>query len=581
MGFAGRRATILVSSLLCSVLLSPVVATAAVRTAPTTAKKKAAAVHVAPVPAKKKTVSTGKAAAKKTVAKAPAKKVVKAPAKKVVKAPAKKVVKAPVKKVVKAAPKKVVKAPVKKVVRATAVKTTSVPTRASRLALVKTAKSINYYPSDAGWSAMWTNFNAAKIEADLTKAKALGADNVRVIVFPTSFGFPKPKADYTANLAKFISIADARGMTVRLTLFDWWAGYYDTAGSVAWAKSLLTPYANDRRVLSVEVQNEFDATNTQAVAWAKKVIPGLRAAVPTMPLTLSVSGTAGIAGLSQIRTAFAATPLDYLDFHFYGNSERALTEIRKAQAAAGSLPIVIGETGLSTAGADSEGDQAAFLARVFAAARAAKVGSVSPWTLYDFSNGAIPSNSAVSKIPAQYKFGLYRADGSAKPAVNVVKAYWAGQALSNNVLDLGFEVSNGNSPWRPYLSERGSAVRVTGNARTGTGSVSFSDTRRNGTDLPSLRIAPITPVQPGAKWHAEAWAKGKNVTGTNQIALSWFDANNKWLGQAQSKQVAAGTTGWIRLTVDATAPAGAASVQLHLKSGDNKGTVWFDDVVLS
>ncbi|WP_285555820.1 glycosyl hydrolase [Actinoplanes regularis] len=543
------------------------------RTAPTPAKKKAAAVHVAPVPTKKKAVSTGKAAAKKTAAKAPAKKVVKA-------AP-KKVVKAPVKKVVKAAPKKVVKAPVKKVVRATAVKTTSVPTRASRLALVKTAKSINYYPSDAGWSAMWTNFNAAKIEADLTKAKALGADNVRVIVFPTSFGYPKPKADYTANLAKFISIADARGMTVRLTLFDWWSGYGDTAGSVTWAKTVLTPYANDRRVLSVEVQNEFDATNTQAVAWAKKVIPGLRAAVPTMPLTLSVSGTAGITGLSQIRTAFAATPLDYLDFHFYGNSERALTEIRKAQAAAGSLPIVIGETGLSTAGVDSEGDQAAFLARVFAAARAAKVGSVAPWTLYDFSNGAIPSNSAVSKIPAQYKFGLYRADGSAKPAVNVVKAYWAGQALGNNVLDLGFEAGNSNSAWGPYFSKGGSAVRVAGNARTGFGSVQFSATRRNGIDLPSLRIAPITPVQPGGKWHAEAWAKGQNATGSNQIALSWFDANNKWLGQAQSKQLPAGTTGWIRLTVDATAPAGAASVQLHLKSGDNSGTVWFDDVVLS
>ena len=91
----------------------------------------------------------------------------------------------------------------------------------------------------------------------------------------------------------------------------------------------------------------------------------------------------------------------------------------------------------------------------------------------------------------------------------------------------------------------------------------------------------MAPVQPGQKWHAEAWAKGQNATGTSEIALSWFDANDRWLGQTSSKRVAAGTTGWTKLTVTATAPAGAASVQLHLKSGDNKGSVWFDDVTLS
>jgi hypothetical protein len=475
---------------------------------------------------------------------------------------------------------KPVPAPAKKPGTATTVKKSAVPTVASRLTAVRSAKTINYYPSNAGWSAMWTNFDPAKIEADLTKAKALGADNVRVIVFPTAFGYPAPKADYAAKLAKFISIADGEGLTVKLTLFDWWAGYTDTAGSAAWAKAVLAPYANDPRVLSVEVQNEFDPTDSRAVTWVKKIIPALRAAVPTIPLTLSVSGTTGSNGLAQIRTALAATPVDYLDYHFYGNSERALAEIRKAQTAAGSYPIVIGETGLSTA-SGNEGDQAAYLARVFAAAKAAGVGSVAPWTLSDFSTGAIPANSAVSRIPAQYKFGLYRADGSAKPAASVVKTYWAGQTSANSVLDLGFEASANNTPWRPYLTEEGAAERVIGTARTGAGSVRFTGTTRTGAGLPSLRTSPVTPVQPGLRWHAEAWAKGQDLTGTTEIALSWFDANDKWLGQTQSKPLPTGTTGWTKLTVDATAPAGAAGVQLHLKSGDNKGTVWFDDVALS
>ena len=453
-------------------------------------------------------------------------------------------------------------------------------TLASRLAAVQTARTINYYPSNAGWSAMWTAFDAARVEQDMAKAAELGADNVRIIVFPQSFGFPKPKPEYAERLRKFVSIADSQGLTVKLTLFDWWSAYPDAAGSAAWAQALLAPYADDPRVLSVELKNEFVSTDPNAVAWVRRLIPAVRAAVPQMPLTLSVDGQSGAAGLARIKASLVDTPLDYYDYHFYGNSERALAEIRRAQAAVSPDPIVIGETGLSTA-TSSEGEQAAFLARVFKAAEVAGVRSVAPWTLYDFADGAIPSNSQVSRVPAQYKFGLYRADGSAKPAVNVVRAGWQDRPLAETVLDLGFEFSPGSSPWRPYLADEGVAVRARDMGRTGTNSARFTGTTRTATTLPSVRTSPVTPVQAGQAWHAEAWARGLNVTGANEIALSWFDINDKWLGQNTSKRVAAGTTDWTRLTVDAVAPAGATSVQLHLKSGDNKGSVWFDDVELS
>ncbi|WP_433791487.1 cellulase family glycosylhydrolase [Actinoplanes sp. CA-252034] len=450
----------------------------------------------------------------------------------------------------------------------------------SRLAAVTTARTINYYPSNAGWSAMWTNFNAARIEDDLAKAAALGADNVRIIVFPQAFGFPTPRPEYADRLRKFISIAGSQGLTVKLTLFDWWSGYSDAAGSAAWAKAVLTPYADDRRVLSVELKNEFVSTDPAAVAWVKKLIPAVRAAVPKMPLTLSVDGQSGAAGLARIRAALTGTPLDYYDFHFYGNSERALAEIQRAQAAVAPDPLVIGETGLSTA-TSSEGEQAAFLARTFTAAAAAGVRSVAPWTLYDFSDGAIPSNSQVSKVPAQYRFGLFRADGTAKPATSVVRNAWAGNRVTDDLLDLGFEASPGSSPWRPYLTDEGAIARTRGTARTGVYSARFTGTVRNGSSLPSIRTSPVDPVRAGQSWHAEAWTRGAGVTGSNEIALSWFDINDRWLGQSSSKQVAKGDSGWTRLTVDAVAPAGATSVQLHLKSGDNKGTVWFDDVALS
>ncbi|HWS31202.1 MAG TPA: glycosyl hydrolase [Actinoplanes sp.] len=454
----------------------------------------------------------------------------------------------------------------------------------TRLAAVTTAKSINYYPTNAGWSAMWTGFDAARVDADMARAAALGADNVRVIVFPQAFGYPRPKADYAERLRKFISIADANNLTVKLTLFDWWANYSDAAGSAAWAKSVLAPYAEDSRVLSVELKNEFVSTDQAAIDWVRQLVPAVRAAVPDMPLTLSVDGQSGAAGLGRIKAALVDAPLDYYDFHFYGNSERALAEIRRAQEAVAPDPIVIGETGMSTAAVGSEGEQGAYLARTFRAAAAAGVGSVSPWTLYDFADGAIPSNSQVSKVPAQYKFGLFRADGTPKFAASVVQAAWSGAELTNDLLDLGFEAGATASPWRPYLTDDGGtavAARTREVARSGEFSARFSGTVREGSNLPSIRTAPVAPVLGGQKWHAEVWARGEQVTGSNEMALSWFDVNGKWLGQNSSKQVAKGDSGWTRLTVDAVAPAGATGVQLHLKSGDNKGSVWFDDVVVS
>jgi hypothetical protein len=381
------------------------------------------------------------------------------------------------------------------------------------------------------------------------------------------------------KLATFVDLAGARGMTVKLTLFDWWGDYADVTRSTAWATAILKPFRDDKRVISVELQNEFNPTNAAGIAWAKKIVPAVRAAVPTMPLTFSVDGASGATGMRLIKNALAATPLDYFDFHFYTNSERALAVIRTAQATVAPTPMVIGEVGLNTL-QNTEGEQAAFLARVFEAAEQAGVQSVAPWTLTDFAPGAIPESN-VAKLPAQYNYGLYRTDGTAKRAAAVVRAGFTGGALPADLLDNGFELAAGLTPWRAYLPELGLAVKTQSAARTGKWSVSLANTGKTAAGSPSFRVAPIAAVEAGQRWHGEVWARGNAVTGTNQIALSWFDANDKWLGGASSAAVRPGTTGWTRLTVDGVAPAGSASLQVHLKSGDNAGTVWFDDVVVT
>jgi hypothetical protein len=193
---------------------------------------------------------------------------------------------------------------------------------------------------------------------------------------------------------------------------------------------------------------------------------------------------------------------------------------------------------------------------------------------------AIPA-SAVANIPAQYSFGLYRTDGTAKPAAAVVKAAWTGTSYPSSVMDLGFENPVGQTPWRAYLPELGIAAKTQTAARTGKWSVQLSNTAKSASGSPSYRVAPITPVQFGQRWHAEVWARGNVATGTTQIALSWFDKNGRWLGGTSSAWLPTGTTEWTKLSVDATAPAGVASLQIHMKSGANTGTVWFDDVAVS
>ncbi|WP_436535299.1 cellulase family glycosylhydrolase [Actinoplanes sp. HUAS TT8] len=454
------------------------------------------------------------------------------------------------------------------------------PTLAGRLAAVADAKTMNYYPSGAGWSAMWTRFDAVQVDSDLARIAALGADSVRIVVFPRVFGFPTPDPEYLDRLGDFISIAAMHNLTVKLTLFDWWSRYKSVRGSVEWAEAVIGPYTDDPRVIAVEVKNEMSPEDEPAVRWVRHVLPAIREFAPTMPLTVSVDGHAGPDGLAELRDVLGDVRLDYYDYHFYGESEQALADIRRARAAVAPDLMVIGETGLST-GVGSPGEQAAYLARVFRAAAVAGVGSVSPWTLTDFSAGAIPAGSMVATLPAQYQFGLYRTDGTAKPAAAVVRAAWRGTESSDDVLDLSFEQDNDDSPWRDNLPEVGVATQTTEYAHSGTHSVRFSDTGRDMRGLPSLRISPVTPVRGGQEWSASAWARGEDATGTNEIALSWFDDEGRWIRQDRSARLPHGTTDWTKLTVDVIAPDDAAGVQLHLKSGDNAGSVWFDDVSLS
>src|SRR5690349_14755417 len=86
-------------------------------------------------------------------------------------------------------------------------------------------KLINYFPAHGGWSFMWQRWDAATLDADFARIAALHANTVRLILQAATFGYPSPAPAMQARLARTVALAQAHGLRVQLTLFDWWYRY--------------------------------------------------------------------------------------------------------------------------------------------------------------------------------------------------------------------------------------------------------------------------------------------------------------------------------------------------------------------
>ena len=304
---------------------------------------------------------------------------------------------------------------------------------------------MNYYPAAASWTNMWTNWNANVLRHDFSRIHALGANAVRIIVFPDTFGWPAISPLMMARFASTLNIAADSRLAVQVTLFDWWDSYDEISLSQAWLKSFLGPYASDPEIQLVELKNEVDPADSAEVAWVRALLPTLRSIMPRTPSTVSVSGTAGPAGFVQLREEIAGSPLDVADMHFYGEEASAYDWMLAAKRAAGTLPLFIGEFGARNTDANGTGANAAALQQahwfrvVFAAAREAGVSVPAPWTLYDFKPGTVPS---AEKDPGA--FGLYSDTGRWRPSVAVVKEAFTRRSRVKNVPRI----------WSRYLSGR-------------------------------------------------------------------------------------------------------------------------------
>jgi hypothetical protein len=452
-------------------------------------------------------------------------------------------------------------------------------------------KIMNYYPMVNNWSLMWSSWDPATINSDFALIASLHANVVRVIVQSSTVGYPDPTSTMLNEISQMIQMADNNGLKVQLTLFDYFSSYTDISGSKTWANAVVSPYAGDPRIAFIELQNEISTTSSAAMTWAQTMIPYLQSISGGIPVTVSVTLNL-LVSLPQLITALGTSQPDFYDVHQYSYApQEAYYQTAQAQqmAAAQGKPVLVGETGQSTNAAgftqlpvpatqtSYEAFQDYFYRLEFTADAGLGIPPAAPWILWDFTT--CPS---CTSTPAEENYGLYRTDGTAKPAAATVSSVFNGNpvdtSFNNGFEEYDLDPTHGNMPllWQDVTASP--AVNAEDTTVSHSGCCSASISNATGTGTPSLWAWPVANINPsGGSYTASVWVKGLNAAGTTQICIVYYTnlqaSNTQKCGGSLS-----GTTGWQQISVTYAPQSTTALARLYLKTSNNPGTVWFDDV---
>jgi len=154
-----------------------------------------------------------------------------------------------------------------------------------------------------------------------------------------------------------------------------------------------------------------DALNDSLALWLRPRLAAVRTADPGRLVTVA-----------HVDTILATLPvnawLDYRTYHRYPSAtpagiKAALSLWDDVRVAVPGRPIVLGELGISNDGTD-EATSAALELELVRGLRDREGAGALKWMLNDFPNGANPRENS---------FGMFRADGSAKPIAAGLRAY--------------------------------------------------------------------------------------------------------------------------------------------------------------
>jgi hypothetical protein len=335
-------------------------------------------------------------------------------------------------------------------------------------AATNTMRVVNYAPVNQSVTGMWTNWQPSVLQGDLSKIAGLHANAVRVFT-PRDACFPSLCATSQSELSSFVSMANGDGLRVWLTLSFWSPAsiangqtltpdQYATVAST-YASAVVSAFAGRTdEIAALEVYNEiipsnWNITNPTWQHFVEAVMPNARQAAGGIPVTISAGGgdspNTNFGTLVNGLNTTSGQP-DFYDYHYYyynGNMVydpgTAKNTLVAAQQIAGNVPVAVGETGRQTdcyaaylggcasspqqmilcgkttypkwidGGSTLQQSQSSYLDGVEQGALQAGLGAAGVWTLNDQPQSCSNPNGPML-------FGLYAANGAAKPAVATV-----------------------------------------------------------------------------------------------------------------------------------------------------------------
>jgi hypothetical protein len=475
---------------------------------------------------------------------------------------------------------------------------------------------VNYFPINNGGYQMWSSYNGPQYQTDMQTAKRLGFNTIRVILAATGgvFNFGTPTAGELANLTDFYKRAQAVGINIHLTLFDYWGCYGQITASKTWISAILHALPNTANIAVIELQNEtryastssytggFDAgwpsgtpeystVGQVATTWAKLMVPYIRSIAPGIPITSSTSyGTADLSAyLAAVKNTSAAP--NWYDWHCYtGAASLVYSALQQVIAIVGSPAMLyIGETGLGSAPAGTQGTlqaqqaQSDYIQAIRWSCAQLGLAEPAPWILFDMNSSA--------QFPGGQTYGLCDTSGNVKLAAQMYQAIPPGgtvPAISlngnmqgnqpdslGNALPVRWSLYRGNSGAQPINAAIDNTNPYQGNPAillTGSAGTAASD------NVPALQSYPYTfpLVSPGQTFTFTCALKAAGSYGGGNspfLEMAWYNSSGSYISVSTGPKLTLSNT-FARYSVSAAAPAGSAYATLLVNVGYNAGSIW-------